>query len=444
MYRVLSSMLLISCIAFFSCKQKTAPPIPPTPVNIIKVTKRSVLYYDKYPSTTQALSQVSLTPQVQGYITGIFFTEGTRVKKGQKLYEIDKRLYQAAVDGAEANVKVAEGNQLQAQQDADRYVYLNNYHAVAKQLYDHAVVALDNAKSSVKAAQEAVKTAKTNLTYSTIYAPFDGTIGFSQVKLGNMVVVGQTVLNTISTNDPMAVDFLINEKQLMDFEKIQKGKQKPVDSLFTLLLPNNTLYSHTGKISIIDRAVDPQTGSIVVRLVFPNPENDLKVGMSCIVRVHNQDASPQLVIPGKAVVEQMGEYFVYVAIDTILNEKADASMSKSGDGGSLVKSEKSSSDTNKKNETDTARKPKLRAIQRKIKLGQTIDANVVVLSGINDGDNLIVDGLQSIHDGSAISTGGKNANDTKDKNGSADSAGGKKRNADSTAGKNQSADKGGN
>jgi RND family efflux transporter MFP subunit len=438
MYRVLLSVFLISCCAIFSCKQKTAPPVPPTPVNVIKVTKRPVLYYDKYPSTTQALSQVVLTPQVQGYITGIFFTEGSHVKKGQKLYEIDKRLYQAAVDAAEANVKVAEGNQVQAQQDADRYVYLNNYHAVAKQLYDHAVITLDNSKSQVKAAQEAVKTAKTNLAYSTIYAPFDGTIGFSQVKLGNLVVVGQTVLNTISTNDPMAVDFLVNEKQLGDFEKIQKGKQRPVDSLFTLLLPNNTLYAHTGKISIIDRAVDPQTGSIVVRLVFPNPENDLKVGMSCIVRVHNQDASPQLVIPGKAVVEQMGEYFVYVAIDTIVNEKADASMSKSGDANSSsAKSGKSSSDTSKKNETDTAnRKPKLRAIQRKIKLGQTIDANVVVLSGINEGENVIVDGLQAIHDGSAISIGGKNAND-KEKNATTDSTG-KKENADSTGGKNGS------
>src|ERR1022692_4153158 len=310
MHRVLMSVLLLSCLIFFSCKQKQPPPVPPTPVNLYTVKAQHVLYYDKYPATTQGLSQVSLLPEVQGYITGIFFTEGSHVKKGQILYEIDKRLYQAALDAAAANLKVAEGNQVQAQQDADRYVYLNNEHAVAKQLYDHAVIALDNAKNQTKASEEGVKTAKTNLTYSVIYAPFNGTIGFSQVKLGNMAVVGQTVLNTISTDDPMAVDFLINEKQLMDFEKIERKKQQPIDSLFTLLLPNNSLYPHNGKISIIDRAVDPQTGSIRVRLVFPNPQNDLKVGMSCIVRVHNQDAAPQLVIPGKAVVEQMGEYFV--------------------------------------------------------------------------------------------------------------------------------------
>jgi len=387
MHRVLLSVLLLSCITFFSCKQKQPPPVPPTPVNLYTVKAQKVLYYDKYPSTTAALSQVSLLPQVQGYITGIFFTEGSHVKKGQKLYEIDVRLYQAAVDAAIANLKVAQGNEVQAKQDADRYEYLNSYNAVAKQQYDHAVIALQNAKNQTKAAEEAVKTAKTNLTYSVIYAPFEGTIGFSQVKMGNVVVPGQTVLNTISTDNPMAVDFLINEKQLMDFEKIEKGKQKPIDSLFTLLLPNNSLYPHTGKISIIDRAVDPQTGSIRVRLVFPNPENDLKVGMSCIVRVHNQDAMPQLVIPGKAIVEQMGEYFVFVVKDTIITHH----------------------DSTKKQEPDTAAQqgPKPHAFQKKIQIGQTIGANVIIKGGIVEGEQVVIDGVQSLHDGSPVNIGNK-------------------------------------
>ena len=132
-----------------------------------------------------------------------------------------------------------------------------------------------------------------------------------------MVTVGQTILNTISTDDPMAVDFLVNEKQLSDFEKFDKNKDKAPDSLFTILMPDNSLYKYPGKISVIDRAVDPQTGAVRIRLVFPNPESDLRVGMSCVVRVHNQESTPQLVIPSKAVVEQMGEYFVFVAKDTL-------------------------------------------------------------------------------------------------------------------------------
>ncbi len=268
----------------------------------------------------QSLNQVNIVAQVPGYITAIYAKDGSVVKKGEPLYEIDKRLYEAAYQNAVANLKVAQGNEVQAQQDADRYEYLNSYHAVAKQLYDHAVITLQNAKSSVEAAQEQVQTAKTNLSYAIISAPFDGTIGFSQVKLGNYANPGQTVLNTISSNDPMAVDFLINEKQLYAFEKLQDNTTALTDSLFTISMPDNSLYPYLGKIAVIDRAVDSGTGSIRVRLVFANTKAQLKPEMSCVVRVHNQDASPQMLIPNRAVLEQMGEYFVFVAKDTLSSE----------------------------------------------------------------------------------------------------------------------------
>ena len=383
--------VLIGTLAFCSCQQKpVAPPTPPIPVNLQAVARQQVLYYDQYPSTTQALSQVNLFPEVQGYITAIYVADGAHVKKGQKLYEIDKRLFTATYDQAEANLKVAQGNTKQAQQDADRYEYLNNYKAVAKQQYDHAVITLQNAKNSEKAAEEAVRTARTNLAYSIITAPFDGTVGFSQVKIGNMVTVGQTILNTISTDDPMAVDLLINEKQLPAFEAFEKGKADAPDSLFTLLLPDNSQYVYTGKIAVIDRAVNPQTGSVRIRLVFPNPGYTLRAGMSCIVRVHNQEATPQMLIPGKAVVEQMGEFFVFIAKDTVLPSK----------------------DTTQKKEPDTAKGPKLVALQKKIQTGQTIGANVIVKSGINPGDMLIIDGVQQLHDGSKITPGKKPASDS--------------------------------
>ena len=166
----------------------------------------------------------------------------------------------------------------------------------AKQILDHAVIAQQNADNEVKAAQDALRTAKTNLSFATIYAPFDGIIGFSQVKLGNLVTVGTTLLNTISTIDPIAVDFLINEKQLPHYEELQHPKKPLPDSLFTFLMPDNSVYPYTGEISVIDRAVDPQTGSIRVRLVFPNPKLTLKAGISCVVREHNSDTSPQMLI----------------------------------------------------------------------------------------------------------------------------------------------------
>src|ERR1700743_4016704 len=115
MSRLALTLLFISGLAFFCCQQQKAPPPnPPPPVNLATVKSQPVLYYDDYPATTQALSQVDLHAQVTGYVTGIFFTEGTHVHKGQKLYSIDERLYQAAYDQAAANVKVAQGHQVQA------------------------------------------------------------------------------------------------------------------------------------------------------------------------------------------------------------------------------------------------------------------------------------------------------------------------------------------
>jgi membrane fusion protein, multidrug efflux system len=180
----------------------------------------------------------------------------------------------------------------------------------------------------------------------------------------------------------MGVDFLVNEAQLPHFEDLQRNKQNTVDSLFTIQLPNQQLYPAIGKIVIIDRAVDPQTGAIDVRLAFPNPKFDLRPGMSTVVRVHNQDAAPQIVVPSRAVVEQMGEYFLFIARDTVLNTHPSDSAAKKG--------------------ADTVETAKLRAFQKKVQLGQTIGPNVIVRSGINIGDQVIVDGVQAIHEGSVI------------------------------------------
>lgn len=386
MNRLALILVFVGSLAVFACKPKPTPPVPPVSVNLFAVTERPVVYYDKYPSTTVAISQVSLTAQVTGYITSINFTEGSHVHKGQLLYKLDERLYTAAVDQARAALRVDSGNLRLTQQDADRYAYLAKYKAIATQVVDHANIALQNAKDSVIAAQQQLKTALTNLSYANIYAPFDGTIGISQVRLGNLVNAGTTTLNTISTDNPMAVDFLINEKQLPHFEELQAGKGKQIDSLFTIQLPDGQLYPHNGKILFIDRAVDPQTGAIDIRLTFPNPDNILRPGMSTVVRVHNQDAAPQMVVPGRAVVEQMGEYFLFVARDTIMKTRSADSAAQKG------------ADT-------TAQTPQLHAFQKKVVLGQTVGPLVVIKSGVEIGDRIIVDGVQAIHEGSRINAG---------------------------------------
>jgi RND family efflux transporter MFP subunit len=340
------------------------------------------------------------------------------------LYSLDERLYRSSVDQAKANLRVDSGIVQQTQQDEDRYVYLKKYNAIASQVVDHAVIIAKNAKDSLRAGQQQLKTAETNLSFANIYAPFDGTIGISQVRLGNLVTPGTTVLNTISTDDPMGVDFLVNEAQLAHFQDLQKNKQASIDSLFTIALPNQAIYPYEGKISVIDRAVDPQTGAITIRLVFPNHQGALRAGMSTVVRVHNQEASPQIVIPSRAVVEQMGEYFVFIAKDTL-----------SGGQGQ---------DSTDKKKTDTVETPRLRAFEVKVQLGQTIGPNVVVKSGINEGDKIVIDGVQAIHDGSEITTAASSrkapGSKGSGKKGSSQNGSGQKGSGQKESGQKQNAD----
>lgn len=382
-------LVLAGCLLLAACgeKKNQGPPANgPVPVNLYTVHAGSVTYYDQYPGTIVPMMQVDIHSEVEGYVTGIFFKEGDHVKKGQKLYTIDDKKYIANYKQAQANVRVAQSNLEQAQKDADRYIYLNEHDAVAKQLLDHALTTLQVSKDNVTAARQSLERALTDLDYSTIRAPFSGTIGISQVRLGNTVSIGITTLNTISTDDPMEADFVVNEKQIPRFIRMQEQKLKPSDSIFSLLMPNNSRYPLYGTIYIIDRGVDPQTGTIKVRLMFANPESMLRAGMSCMVRVRNEDNRGQIVIPSKAITEQMGEYFVFVAKDTAIAPPP-------GNGEKV-----------KENQAPPA--PSLHAIQRKVTLGQAIADSVIVKTGLQDGDQIVTDGVQKLRDGTPINPNG--------------------------------------
>src|SRR5581483_6379142 len=144
------------------------------------VTSGKASYYDQYPATVTALNQVDLRPQVNGYLTGIYFKDGSRVKKGEKLYSIDPQQYMANVEQAKANLQVQQTNLIKAQKDADRYHELESHDAVAKQQVDYADADLESAKKQVDAAKAAIQGVETGLRYTTMYAPFNGTIGISQ------------------------------------------------------------------------------------------------------------------------------------------------------------------------------------------------------------------------------------------------------------------------
>ncbi len=355
------SFILVSLIT--ACQNKTPQPFTnsATPVNVYQIEKEPAVYFDEYPATVISLDRVDLRAQVTGYITGIYFKDGQHINKGQKLYDIDRQQYQANYEQAIANLNVAKATLNKAQQDADRYNDLLKQDAIAKQIVDHALADLQSAKMQVAAAKANAARIETEVKYSVIYAPFDGTIGISQVKIGGLVTANQTLLNTVPSNNPMAVDIAISQKEIPRFTQLLEHPAKESDSVFTLQLPDNSIYNNPGKISFIDRAIDPQTSTIKTRLIFPNNTNFLKEGMNCNVRIKNNTAQQLFILaPYKAVVEQMGEYFVFVVKDSS------------------------------------------KVAQQKVELGKKLNDKVIITKGLTEGEKIVIDGVQKLKDGASI------------------------------------------
>src|SRR6185437_1946012 len=365
-YRSLFLSLLV--LSFASCGDKKDPSaqqaVPATSVNVAIVQSAPAVYYDNYPATVTPVNEVEIRPQISGYITGIFFKEGKHVNKGEKLYQIDQQQYRGAYEQAVAQLNASQASLAKSQQDADRYQELEKQDAIARQTVDHALADLETAKKQVAAAKANVSSVETNLLYSTLYAPFSGTIGISQVKLGASVSPGSTVLNTISSEDPIAVDVALSEKMIPLLVRLQKNKPAKTDSTFTLQLSDRSRYAFPGHIYIIDRAVDPQTGTIKLRLLFPNPDKLLKAGMTCNVLVENNSGGNSILIPYKSALEQMGEFFVFVVKDNKVH-------------------------------------------QQKVTLGQRIGDRVIVTAGLKANETVVTDGVQKLKDGSEVNVSGR-------------------------------------
>jgi membrane fusion protein, multidrug efflux system len=360
--------LQYSCIAVLflltACgDKKSAPPPPPPPTVVLQeAVVSNASYFDEYPATVAALNQVELRPQVSGFITGVHFADGARVKKGQLLYSTDAQLYAANYQQAVANLQVQEANLNKAQKDAARYHELDKNDAVAKQLVDNADAAVAVSQKQADAAKANIQAVQTSVRYTKVYAPFNGIIGISNVKTGAAVTAGQTVLNTVSTDGDLAVDINIQQKDIFRFSKLLSEKQPLSDSTFTLAF-GGELYPSPGKIILIDRAVDPQTGTIKARLSFANKNNVLKAGMNGTLRIKNNSSAQSVIIPYKAIVEQLGEYFVYVP-----------------------------GDSNK-------------VSQRKVVTGKPIGTNIIIKEGLKPGDKVVIEGVQNLREGVKVNIG---------------------------------------
>ncbi len=362
--RLFSTILLGSGLFLAACGNKDAGKqqqaqtgAQAIPVTMATVESEVVTGERSYPSNVVPLQETEIRAEVTGYITNIYVADGAHVSKGQKLYEIDRIRYSAAVDQAQANLEIAKANLERVEKDLQRYQTLADKDAIAKQTLDYAFTDVNNQKAQVQAAQAALTTAKTNLQRSTIIAPFSGNVGISQVRSGALVSAGTTLLNTISSTNPIAVEFQINEKEIMEFSNLQTGK---ATTQINLTLPDASTYAAQGKISTIDRAVDSQTGTLKVRATFDNPNNTLRAGMNLTLNVLSTNKSEELVIPYRAIFEQLGSFGVYAVSDSSTVEL----------------------------------KP--------VTLGQKLGDRVVISTGLEPGNKIVVDGVSSLKQGAKV------------------------------------------
>ncbi len=340
---------------------------PPPEVGFIDVRPERIAPTNELPGRVAAHRTAEIRPQVSGIVQSRLFEEGSFVEKGRQLYQIDPARYEADHQRAKANLQKARAELKNAAALAGRYRRLIGQEAVSAREYDDAVAAADQAKAEVALAEAEVQTAKINLDYTKVYAPISGYIGPSGVTEGALVTAQQeTALATIRQLDPVYVDLSqgaaearqIQERIMMDR---LEGNPRQEYKVFLLLGNGRETYPHEGALDATDLAVDPQTGTIRLRSVFPNPNVALLPGMFVRASLELAEAEKAIVVPQKSVLIQPdGAKSVWVI-----------------------------------GENDTAE-------QRKIRTGAPHQNNWVVLDGLVAGDRVIVEGTMNLREGAPI------------------------------------------
>jgi membrane fusion protein (multidrug efflux system) len=331
-------ILLVVFVIHSRAKPAAKPPAPPA-VEVAQVEERDLPVYGEWIGTLTGQVNADIRAQVTGYLLTRNYKEGSYVREGQLLFQIDPRPFQAALDQArgqlalaqaqlaqsEAQLATAEANQLQSQLNVDKYGPLAKTSAVSKQDFDNAnetniankalveaaKAAIGAAKAQVQANQAAVEAATINLNFTRIVSPIDGIAGIAQAQVGNLLSISGGTLTTISTLNPIRDYFTVSEQEYLALQEKFSGsgaKRWKVQ----LILADASTYPHEGDFYFVDRQVDQTTGAIQVAALFPNPGNVLRPGQYGRVRAVKRVQSNALLIPQAAVTESQGSYLVYV------------------------------------------------------------------------------------------------------------------------------------
>jgi membrane fusion protein (multidrug efflux system) len=317
------SALVVAVLALSGCgeqdaakkqaEQKAAEP-PAVLVQAQKPVVADVPVYAEYVGRVAAKENIEIRARVEGYLKERNFTEGALVKKGDLLFVIEPRQYQEILQKARAELERQNALFAKAKVDLSRFEQLYKQHAVSRDEYDTRLTNQRELSANVDSAKAAVESAERDLGYTRVLAPIAGRIGKALVNVGNLVGKGDnTLLAEISSTDPMYVDFSISERDYLEFTKAMMASGgKTREYPLTLILADDSVYPVPGDADMADRALDPKTGTLAVRGVFPNPQGVLKPGQFAKIRALLEHRQGALLVPQRAIVDVQGSKSVYV------------------------------------------------------------------------------------------------------------------------------------
>ena len=361
----LALFLLPATVVFAAgcASPKAAPSIPSPEVEVASVVQKDVPIYSEWVATLDGYVNAQIQPQVTGYVIRQTYKEGSFVRKGQTLFQIDPRPFQAILDQVNAQLAQAQAQLGKTQMDVDRDTPLAKERAIAQSQLDNDIQANQAAKAGVKAAEAQVEQAKLNLEFTDVKSLLDGISGIAQVQIGNLVNP-TTVLTSVSQVNPMKAYFSISEQEYIHFaDRINAETQKETPANgppFELILADGSVYPHKGVGLLTNRQVDVATGTIQVISSFPNPKNALRPGQFGRLRAAPEIRNGALLVPQKAVTELQGTYQLAVV-------NADGKVS-----------------------------------IRAVKVGARVGPLWIVESGVKPGELVIVEGLQKVQNGSTV------------------------------------------
>jgi RND family efflux transporter MFP subunit len=354
--------LILPVLAGAGCTKTSADiKLPDPEVLVAHPVQQDVPVHDEWVATLDGYVNADIRPQVSGYLVSQNYKEGTAVRKGQVLFEIDPRPFQAALDSAKGQLAQAEASLAKSALDVERDTPLVAKKAVPKEKLDSEIQAKLAAAAAVASAKAAVERAELDLEWTKVTSLVDGVAGIAQVQIGNLVGPNAH-LTSVSQVNPIKVYFLVSEQQYLRATRLS-GSGQPMnlfDSTPELILADGTAYPHTGRILWTDRQVDSSTGTIRLVAAFPNPGNKLRPGQYGRVRIQTGTRKQALLVPQSAVKEIQGGYQVAVV----------------------------SADN--------------KASMRPVKAGEKVGTLWVIEEGLQPGDQVVVAGLEKVKEATPV------------------------------------------